>query len=341
MATTSEILGTVLMSELATIRTGSLWKMFSLEESGHLPKPDEEGATGDFDNKGAVFVPRGLIFQDSDEDRIDDDFARPFSSVFSFRQCVREAMRYDNATLFSDRGLISGVNLNNTFHSRLASSILSDKVLARRRSRRMGGTSPDRITSGDISKSNCPLYISPPYGARTKLSSCLSVCLTENHLYYAKAVRELQLRKESSGIFWDDLSSAIDPVQDSSGTVLAQPHVVVCHNTRYKSDILTGITRILGIGKFGEFATFTLEEATNSLLEDLPADNGSYSEEDYFARYCDHSIVGVLRIYSPTTPGSRSQKGLTASLVLPEKDLGISVKRIEAESRGRYPLRYN
>ena len=38
---------------------------------------------------------------------------------------------------------------------------------------------------------------------------------------------------------------------------------------RRKKNSYTGLTRILGIGKFGEFATLTLEEVTKQLKEEL------------------------------------------------------------------------
>jgi hypothetical protein len=35
-----------------------------------LPKIDEEGATGKFDNKGTIFIPGGLVYRDVDEQNI-------------------------------------------------------------------------------------------------------------------------------------------------------------------------------------------------------------------------------------------------------------------------------
>jgi len=50
-----------------TVRFDTLWRMPPLRKEGRLPKIDEEGATGTFDNKGAIFVPGGMVYADVDE----------------------------------------------------------------------------------------------------------------------------------------------------------------------------------------------------------------------------------------------------------------------------------
>jgi len=71
MVTKKDLIGNVLMREIITIRTDTLWKMFSLKAKGLLPEVEDEGATGAFDNKGAIFIPGGLIYADVDEKPID------------------------------------------------------------------------------------------------------------------------------------------------------------------------------------------------------------------------------------------------------------------------------
>jgi hypothetical protein len=56
-----------LMKEIISIRIDTLWKMITQKTENRLPEIDEEGATGKFDNKGAIFIPGGLIYQDVDE----------------------------------------------------------------------------------------------------------------------------------------------------------------------------------------------------------------------------------------------------------------------------------
>ena len=70
MATKKTIVGSILIKELIAIRTDTLWRMLSCLQQGLLPGINEEGATGKLDNKGAIFIPGGLIFQDVDEKQI-------------------------------------------------------------------------------------------------------------------------------------------------------------------------------------------------------------------------------------------------------------------------------
>ncbi len=121
--------------------------------------------------------------------------------------------------------------------------------------------------------------------------------------------------------------------------VLAPPFLVTCHSTRYREEILTGITRISGFGKFGEFATFTLEQATTELLNEIDSSRSQFSDEEIVADYYDSLVVAVLRIYPRTTPGARLRKGVSTVLVSPEKDLELDLAAITAEAKKRYHLR--
>ena len=55
MITKKDLIGTELIKEIISIRVDTLWKMLALKKEGLFPKIDEEGATGEFDNKGAMF----------------------------------------------------------------------------------------------------------------------------------------------------------------------------------------------------------------------------------------------------------------------------------------------
>ncbi|MGD2012003.1 MAG: hypothetical protein PVI76_12940, partial [Desulfobacterales bacterium] len=55
------ILGNALIKEIISIRADTLWKMIGQKKDGMLPGVTEEGATGKYDNKGAIFIPGGLI----------------------------------------------------------------------------------------------------------------------------------------------------------------------------------------------------------------------------------------------------------------------------------------
>ena len=114
--------------------------------------------------------------------------------------------------------------------------------------------------------------------------------------------------------------------------------MVTCHNTRHRETNYTGVTRISGFGKFGEFATVTLEEATTELLHECEAGRAQFSSDEIVATHDSTRVVGVLRVYPRTNPGARLLKGVTTMFFSPEKDLGLDLDAITAESRRRYKV---
>jgi hypothetical protein len=265
MSLKKEIIDNILMKELIAIRTDTLWRMLSLLNQGNLPGVNEEGATGKLDNKGAIFIPGGLIYQDVDDRQITYEAIEPFYEIV-FRKMIRESMRYDNATLLFPDGIADGINLDSGFFSRAARRIYTYKTAAFKRKRRVGPKLPIDIDSTDIVRSHCPTYMDPPYGSRTRISTCVSIGLTDPHMYFAYCKTEFcQSRTQLT-----DYAARLDAAQEGAslpdGKMLYPPHVTVCHDTRYKENSLTGLIRILGIGKFGEFSTFTFEQSTNSSL---------------------------------------------------------------------------
>lgn len=336
MITKKDILNGELMRQLLEIRVDSLWRMMSMKDTPYFPKLDEEGATGTLDNKGALFVPGGFIYEDSDKRSIDPiNQSRWDRSIF--RELILESMKFDNATLLYPGSVVSGINLDNGFFSEVASNILELKYAASRRKRKLETNPPIRISSDDITHSNTPNYINFPYGSRTKLSSCISVCLSEPRTYYSLGKHIYGLRNGDEDIFWESVRTSMEPVFDKEGYLLAQPHLVVCHNTRYREDNLVGITKVLGIGKFGEFATVTMEKAGSDLLKELGPDKTSYSDQDIIASYGGIDAVGVVRIYPSTNPGKRSLKHTTALIDL-ARDLDIDKGEIELIARERYSI---
>ena len=336
MVAIRDILRNELMNEIVSIRVDTLWKMFALKKDGRLPKVDEEGATGDFDNKGAMFVPGSLVFGDSDKKAI---VKTPFkgTSVKEFRSALRESMRLDNATLLYPDGIATGVNLDNGFFAEVSGNIIEIKQSATRRKSMQPARPPARINSQHITRSNCPTYINPPYGSRTKLSSCLAVCLGEPRLYYTVCRKELGLRGNEENEFWEGIAQARKPMQAKDGSVLAPPYIIVCHATRYREEIFTGITRILGVGRFGEFATLTLEEANNDLLNELEGGKDAFSPSDVIAEHDGVQVVAVIRIFPKTTPGKRLAR-TTTKLISPSKDLDLNLETVTKEARARYNI---
>jgi hypothetical protein len=337
MATKRELLGNELTKEIVRIRIDTLWSLIALRRTSRLPPLDAEKATGNFDDKGALFIPGGIVFQDWEEKPIRKRAYKDLSPE-SFRRAVRKAMRYDGAHLLYHDGIATRVKLSNTAFAKIASSVLENKRDALRRRLTLAERPPAKISSDEITKSYCPAYMSAPYGTRTSLSSDVSVCLTEPRLYFRQAQSYFNLRGAEADQVWSGIRSARQPVLGKGDTILAPPHAVTCHNARHREEIFTGITRISGFGKFGEFATLTLESATSDLLHECDASRTQFSSDEIVADYDGSQVVCALRIYPRTNPGARLLKGVSTSVVSPEKDLGLNLEAITAESRRRYKV---
>ena len=320
MPTKKEIVGSVLFKELIAIRTDTLWRMLSCLEQGLLPGVNEEGATGKLDNKGAIFIPGGLIYQDVDENEIAYEPLKSLNESL-FREKIRESMQFDNATLLFPDGIVSSVNLDSGFFTRAARRIYNFKTAAFKRKRKIGHKLPIDIDATDIIRSHCPTYIESPYGSRTRISTCASIGLTDSHMYFAYCKTEFNLSKRRLNSFAARLDAAQEHAEFINGNALYPPYVIVCHDTRYKENSLTGLIRILGLGRFGEFSTFTFESLNNQLIGEMKRKKVDYGKEHIFAEHGGIQALGILRTYSPTNPGKRSPKYQLA-LVSPEKDVG-------------------
>lgn len=337
MVTKKALLDNELTKEIIAIRLDTLWKMLGQTKAGFLPELQDEGATGKYDNKGAIFIPGGLIYQD-----VDESFIRyaPYGRITGaeFRQEIRAAMRFDNATLLYPDGIAAGINLDGGFFSKAARRIYTYKRAAHRRVMKIGNNVPIEISSNDIIKSNCPTYMKPPYGARTRISSCVSVGLTNPPMFYAYNKTELNFSHKQSQIFIRDLDQTREQPVSSDGRNLYPPYIIVCHDTRYKENNYTGLTRILGIGKFGEFATISFEAVNPTLLKEMKRKKVRFREEDIFAVYADLTILGILRVYDQTNLGRRSLK-YSLHIMSPKEDLELDVKALGREARKRYKMR--
>lgn len=336
MVTKKDLINSELLKEVIRIRVDGLARMLELQKKGQLPGILDEGATGEFDNKGAIFVPGGLVFQDSDRNPIRKE-AYAQRTPRAFRQAIRTSMQKDNATLLFQDGYLDGVNLDNGFFAAKSAQILAIKRATGRRARTLEKRPPSRIHSALICKSLCPESIQAPYGSRTKLSSCLAVCLIEPRLYYLQCTGEYALRGVPARRAWERIRAARRPVRSSTGTVLAPPYIVVCHQMRYREQVLGGVTRILGIGEFGEFATLNLEMVTADLAEEMREKGVSWSQSEVFAMADDKPVLGVIRVYPPTSPGARS-RGANLMLISPGKDLDFNVAHFLRRARRRYRL---
>ena len=336
MVLKKEIIGSVLLRELLAIRTDTLWRMLLLLQRGQLPGVNEEGATGKLDNKGAIFIPGGLIYQDIDEKQISYEPCGTLKEA-GFREKIRMSMQYDNATLLFPDGIANSVNLDSGFFTRAARRIYTFKTAAFKRKKKIGNKIPIDIDSNDIIRSHCPSYIDPPYGSRTRISTCVSIGLTDPHMYFAYCKTEFNLSRRRLKTFAAKLDAAQEHTELSDGAILYPPYVVVCHDTRYKENSLTGLIRILGIGKFGEFSTFSLETVNTQLIGEMKRKEVEYDKEHVFAEHEGTRVLGVLRTYAPTNPGKRSWK-YRLDLVSHEKDIHIDPDQIADKARKRYQI---
>ena len=337
MVTKEKIVENELMKEIVSIRVDALWKMLSQKNDGFFPKPYEEGATGKFDNKGAIFIPGGLIYKDVDEMPICYD-SNSAVTPESFRKKVREAMQYDNATLLFPDGIAAGINLDSGFFSKAARHIYTFREAAFRRKKRIKDHIYFTVISDDIIRSHCPTYIPQPYGARTRISSCIAVGLIDPPLFFLYCKTHFNLSLDQAERFAEQLEKAQKPAITNDGNVLYQPYLIICHGTRYKENSLTGLTRLLGIGNFGEFATFSFEQINQTLIRELKRKHKTYTSEDVFAEYKNICILGILRIYSPTKIGKRPQK-YSLHIVSPEKDIVLNIDQLRQDAQKRYHFR--
>jgi len=330
------ILGSVLMQEIIAIRLDTLWKMLGWFQANSLPDIDEEGATGKFDNKGAIFIPGGLVYCDVDEKPIDYS-PEPNWDAAAFREKIRAAMRYDNATLLFPDGVAPGVNLDSGFFSRAARRINTFKRAAFRRKKKIGPKMSLEISSEDIVQSHTPLYMTGPFGARTRISTCIAAALMNPPLYYAHLKTEFNLDGDRARRIMEGIDQAQEPGRGSKGSILYPPYIIVCHDTRYKNSNLTGLTRILGIGRFGEFATFTLERIGRRNTNELKRKGFDPDQVETMAEAGDIRVAGFLRIYARTNPGKRSAQ-YDLHVVSARRDLDLDIEAIEGRARQRYRI---
>lgn len=330
MVTKKQILDNELMKEIISIRLLTLHQMLKQYEKGLMPGVNEEGATGKFDNKGAIFIPGGMIYQD-----VDEKFIRyePHGTISAslFRKKIRNAMRDDNATLLYPDGIAPAINLDGGFYSRAARRIFTYKSAAYRRLKKIGSSTSLDISSDDIIKSHCPTYMKPPYGARTRISTCVSVGLIEPPMFYAYNKTELNFSSKQAHRFAQEFDSVREPTLSKEGKLLFPPYIIVCHDTRYKKNSFTGVTRILGIGKYGEFATFSFESLNKRLASELQRKKQSVDDEATFAYIDGTPILGIVRIYEQTNPGKRLLK-YHPHVISPGEDVEISLDRLSYRS---------
>jgi hypothetical protein len=216
MSAVHDILSNELIREIISIRIDTLWKMIGLKRRDILPDVNDKGATGKFDNKGAIFVPGGLVYRDVDEQRIHYD-AWTTIDTKSFRSRIRIAMRLDNATLCFPDGIAAGINLDSGFFSKVARRILTNKKAAYRRKKSIGRGVANEVGSADIIRSQCPPYMKPPYGARTRISTCVAIGLVDPPMFYAHCKDQHNLSTRQSEGFVKNSTNPLNRSRPMTG----------------------------------------------------------------------------------------------------------------------------
>jgi hypothetical protein len=343
MVSKKELVGTVVMDEVISVTLDACWKMLDYRKKGIMPKPEEEGATGDLNNKGALIIPGGIVPVDSDQKKVSitpymSSSRSGFSKADGMRLCIREGLRYDNATLLYHDGYAVGVNLDNGFFNKMSRQIFTMKTLARKKRNKMPSEQQPDIDSSMVSISQCPRFMKNVNGSKTKISSVIGACLTERELYHKAFAYSFGITFDiKNDPFYKSIRSTEEPIKDDSNNILAAPYVIACHTTRYREEAYAGIIRILGIGEFGEFANITFERATNTLLQEVDGVRDAYNPDEIFLEHGDTKLVGVLRYYPKTTPGKRKARESTL-LLSHKKDLSIDLEEIAGEAQERYKI---
>jgi hypothetical protein len=310
--------------EIFKIRVDTLWKMLYLQRRGLLPAPYQEGATGRFDNKGAIFIPGGFILEDSDK-RIIRDSKKTEQSEKDFIRSIRQAMSHDNATLVFPNSVVHGINLPNGFFIEKSAKILAIKDIVESPNIKR----PTKYFSDNITMSLTPNYMLTPFGTRTKVSSCLSVCIKNPMLYYQECVDNYGIRVVESEDVWKKFRHSLKPVKSKSGQTLFLPQVTVMHDTRYTEQNLVGITRFLAVRQKYDYAILTFEQYSKDLVEELLLSNDHVSKDKIIASYNGVDVVPILRFYN-------NQKAISCFALSAAKDLNIDVSEVSREAKEVY-----
>lgn len=336
--TKKSILETELMKEIIGIRIDSLWKMLSIP-SEQQPDIYEEGATGKFDNKGAIFCPGGYIPYNSQRRKIKKEkleFTKLESSIFVDK--IRDAMKYDNAILFYEDGISKNVNLDNGFFLQIAPLLLRTVKHSRQNKRDMRTNGYRDLNAMDINKSYFPPVSKnqeePRYGSRSLLTSSIATCMNFPSVYCDLSESVLNLYEEQSVELFDNIRNNRKPIYSGDEKLLANSHLIICHDTKYLKNSMVGLTRIMTENGFGEFATFSIEKVTNSLFKEF-SNKKKLNDDEIIANYFGSSYVGVLRKYPGVSiPGRRSRR-VSTSLIKP-RELGIDLESITYDAIERY-----
>jgi len=320
----NQVLKSLLAKEIFKVRVDTLWKMLYLESKGVLPLPNQEGATGRFDNKGAIFIPGGFIIKDSDK-RVLKDVGKKSMNTSEFKKQIYQTLNYDNATLIYPNSIERGVNLPNEFFIDKSSKILGIEEVCNS----LKIEKPVKYFSDNITMSLTPEYMMTPFGARTKVSSCISVCISNPRLYYLECMDSFGVRTLEQERVWEMFKNSMIPTKSDTGDVLYNSHIVVLHDTRYFEENMVGVTRFLALRNGFDYATLTFEKVTKD-LQGLLEESGDFVDESkVVAKYNGFRVAPILRFYI-------KEKLKLVYCINPKEDLDLDLSKVEEEAKEVY-----
>ncbi len=333
-----DLVGSELIRYIIETKIPAMKEMIILHSKGQLPGIRKEVAKGENDDKGAIFIHGGFVHEKQtsrginklphgnpqDLPKIITEYLYVRPTLTSFRESIKAALKYDCATLLYPKGIAYNVHIKDIFQDIILDWLNGARDDRRTRVREFSPKALEEYDLTGILKSYAPPIVSKEdenqlstYGARRIAAAPVAACLTNPVGYYKKAKRGryLSLSKRDADEFIIGIEQALKPIVSSGGHTLSNSPLVLCHTERTLEYSLVGLIEIM-YGKFGEFATLSLEPTRAALVTDLcvPAE---YTQENAFARFQSKEYVLVLRTYPPTNPGSRSKRE-RIMLVTPE-----------------------
>ncbi len=326
--TKKEIIGSVLISELCLYNIDSFWKVMSLKQKQDITK---EGATGDFLNKGAIFMPGGMIYCNSRGKEITYD--HEFHSIKEFKKKIKKALIFDNATLIIPNKMSFNNNLDNSFFLQNSPKIYDLKKAVTSKKNFINITQLN-FDAEHIARTYSPPKVENIYGAKTLLTTSIAESIRNPHILAFSTQEQYNILNGSKKDFKENFRQSQYPIT-LEDKIIANPHIISCHTSIIDPRGKTGLIKIMGYGNFGEFATITIEEYTDKLKSEI---NNTKFEGGIIAEHNNCAYSLVLRIYPKVSKPGRRTKDLTSSILTLE-DLNIAydeIQQIEKDSKERY-----
>ncbi|MFT4326816.1 MAG: hypothetical protein ACMXYK_04910 [Candidatus Woesearchaeota archaeon] len=311
-----------------------------------MPGLTSEGATGDLDDKGSIFLPSGYVYFDKKGKRVEPERINPLTKQ-TFRDSIYNILKHEEgATLISKEGIAKGVSLPDKL---ISIAILMEEVKRSvLRRNKMRTESLEGFNSDHFCRTYSPHYVHPTkerdwkkglrphYGERTSISATLGSAMGRPGIFNTLYTYENNLRPHEKEEFRYKLIQAQETVISEDGHMLFPPYMFIGHSTRYQKLNAAGIVRILGFRQTGRFATFTIEQRTENQMAELQQEFPEVSESHILAHCDKHDLVGIITMYPKKELGKRRTKEETDRYIINHQTLGIDTEKIKEEAIKRY-----